>query len=222
MVINRTCAARGASEGRSLLPSHQLEADRSSLSAAASPAASAEMHTGGWRDVAVDAEMQLGVEPSSAVIIVIGTITVTLRTLRQCGRGCVQQQRHCHDKFRCTHGSISSRSRSTASHCSYRQQRCLFVRLIHKNLRSRPDGAVLAHSAFPGLHVDAAPTVFTGSLEEIETGERNYVMAVAFDCLAGLPLSCGTAFRSIRSHSFVQPGIHSRRAYARVEKDVGG
>src|SRR5580692_3163429 len=90
------------------------------------PAASAGMRTGGWRDVAVDAKMQLGVEPSSAVKIVIGTITVTLRTLRQCSRGCAQQQRHRHDKFRCAHGSISSRSRSTASQDCYRLK-ALFI-----------------------------------------------------------------------------------------------
>src|SRR6202035_5893730 len=80
-------------------------------------AALAGMRTGGWRDVAVDAKMQLGIEPSGAVKIVIGTITVTLRTLRQCSRGCAQQQRHCHDKVRCTHGSISSTPCSTGSHC---------------------------------------------------------------------------------------------------------
>jgi hypothetical protein len=39
MVIDRTCAARGANEGRSLHPSCQLDVDRSCLSAAASPAA---------------------------------------------------------------------------------------------------------------------------------------------------------------------------------------
>src|SRR5580704_9965844 len=90
-------------------------------------AAFAGMRTGGWRDIAVDAKMQFGVEPPGAVKIVIGTITVTLRTLRQCGRRCAQQQRHCHDKFRCTHGSISSRSRSTASQDCYRLI-ALFIR----------------------------------------------------------------------------------------------
>src|SRR4029077_7376614 len=62
-------------------------------------AAFAGMRTCGWRDVAVDAKIQLGIEPSGAVKIVIGTITVTLRTLRQCSRRCAKQQRRCHDKF---------------------------------------------------------------------------------------------------------------------------
>src|ERR1700689_1506004 len=90
----KRAAARGASEGCSLHPSHRLAVYRGCLSATASPTASAEMHTGGWRDVAVDAEMQLGIEPSSAVKIVVRAITVTLRTLRECSRGCAQQQRH--------------------------------------------------------------------------------------------------------------------------------
>src|SRR5580692_1915707 len=60
-------------------------------------AAFAGMRTGESRDVAVDAKMQLGIERWGAVKIVLGTITVTLRTLRQCGRRCAQQQRHCHD-----------------------------------------------------------------------------------------------------------------------------
>jgi hypothetical protein len=94
------------------------------------PAASAGMRTGGWRDVAVDVKMQLRVEPSCDVKIEIGTITVTSRTLRQCSRGCAQQQRHCHGKFRCTYGSISSRSRSTASQDCYRLM-ALFIRSDH-------------------------------------------------------------------------------------------
>ena len=155
MVIDRTCAARGASEGRSLHPSRQLDVDCSCLSAAASPALSAGMHTSGWRDVAVDAKMQLGVEPSSAVIIVIGTITVTLRTLRQCSRGCAHQQRHCHDKFRCTHGSISSRSRSTASRDCYRLM-ALFIRSEQSQdfVQSARQVGLSQHCVFPAC---AAP-----------------------------------------------------------------
>jgi hypothetical protein len=41
----------------------------------------------------------------------------------------------------------------------------------------------LARFVVPCLQVDAAPTVLIDSLKEIETGVRNYVMAVAFDCL---------------------------------------
>jgi hypothetical protein len=84
-------------------------------------------------------------------------------------------------------------------------QRCLFVRLIHKFLRSWPDRTASAGPVFPCL-VDAAPAVLIGSFEDIEIGVRNYVMVVAFDCHAGLPSSCGAAFRSARSHSFAQPG----------------
>jgi hypothetical protein len=146
-------------------------------------AAFAGMRTGEWRDVAVDAKMQLGIEPSSAVKIVIGTITVTLRTLRQCGRRCAQQQRHCHDEFRCTHGSISSRSRSTASQDCYRLME-LFIRSEQSQdfVQSvRQDG--FSRRRFSLSAVDAAPTVLLDALKKIETGVRNYAMAGAFDCL---------------------------------------
>jgi len=41
----------------------------------------------------------------------------------------------------------------------------------------------LARFVVSCLQVDAAPTVLIDALKEIETGVRNYVMAVAFDCL---------------------------------------
>jgi hypothetical protein len=72
--------------------------DRRRLSVATS-ALSAGMRTGGRPDVAVDAGMIIGVEPSGALRTVIGTITETLPLLRHCSRGCAQQQPHCHDKF---------------------------------------------------------------------------------------------------------------------------
>jgi hypothetical protein len=55
--------------------------DRCRLSVA-TPALSARMRTGGRPDVAVDAGMIIGVEPSSALRTVIGTITETLPLLR--------------------------------------------------------------------------------------------------------------------------------------------
>ena len=130
MVIDSTCRSLQTERRRVALPI--LPSEHRSLLAISHcvRTASAGMRTGGWRDVAVDAKMQFGVESSSAVKIVIGTITVTLRTLRQCRRSCAQQQRHCHDKFRCTHGSISSRSRSTASYGCYRLM-ALFIRSAH-------------------------------------------------------------------------------------------
>ena len=67
-----------------------------------------------WHDVAVEAGMIIVVEPSTAVVIVIGSIAGTLPILRQCGRGCAQQQRHGDDKICCTHGSISRGRVSTA------------------------------------------------------------------------------------------------------------
>jgi hypothetical protein len=51
----------------------------------------------------------------------------------------------------------------------------LFIRSAH----SQQGG--FDRSVFPCLQVDAAPTVLIGSLEEIETGVRNCVMAFAFD-----------------------------------------
>jgi hypothetical protein len=111
-----------------------------------------------------------------------------LRTLRQCSRGCAHQQRHCHDKFRCTHGSISSRSRSTASQDCYRLM-ALFIRSAQsRDLCNRPDRTALARTVFPCLQVGAAPTVLIDSLKEIEIGVRNYVRIVAFDCPAGCRL----------------------------------
>jgi len=176
---------------------------------------SAGMHTSGWRDVAVDAKMQLGVEPSGAVIIVIGTITVTLRTSRQCSRGCAHQQRHCHDKFRCTHGSISSRSRSTASQDCYRLM-ALFIRSAQsRDLCNRPDRTALARTVFPCLQVGAAPTVLIDSLKEIEIGVRNYVKIVAFDCHAGLPSSCSAAFRSALVHTVLRSPVSALRVLTR-------
>jgi hypothetical protein len=44
-------------------------------------------------------------------------------------------------------------------------------------------------------------------------------VAVAVGCLAGLPSFSRLSFNS---HSFAQPGIHSRCAYARGDKNVGG
>ena len=57
----------------------------------------------------------------------------------------------------------------------------------------------LARSGFFRLQIDAVPTVLIGSLEEIETGERSNVLAVAVGCLAGLPSFSGAAFRSIHT-----------------------
>jgi hypothetical protein len=50
-------------------------------------------------------------------------------------------------------------------------------------LCSRPDRAALARFVVSCLQVNATPTVLIDALKEIETGVRNYVMAVAFDCL---------------------------------------
>jgi hypothetical protein len=82
---------------------HAAHLDRRRLSVA-TPALSAGMRSGGRRDVAVDAGMIIGVEPSGALRTVIGTITETLPLLRQCSRACAQQQPHCHDKFCYAHG----------------------------------------------------------------------------------------------------------------------
>jgi hypothetical protein len=124
---------------------YQLNIDRCWLSVAARRPRPRGMRTGGWRDVAVDARMIIGVELSGALRAVIGTITETLPLLRQCSRGCAQQQSHCHAKFYCAHGHISSRSRSISSHGRYCLPFCLFVQLIHKILLNRLDlvGAAL-------------------------------------------------------------------------------
>jgi hypothetical protein len=54
--------------------------------------------------------------------------------LRQCSGGCAQQQRHCHAKFYCTHGQISSRS--IVSHGCYRLT-VRFIRSAHSQRSSR-------------------------------------------------------------------------------------
>jgi hypothetical protein len=57
--------------------------------------------------------------------------------LRQCSRGRAQQQRHCHDKFCCTHGWISSRLGSIARMAAIAWLCCLFLQVIHKILLDR-------------------------------------------------------------------------------------
>jgi hypothetical protein len=99
----------------------------------------------------------------------------------------------------------------------------LFIRSAHSQefvQSARQDG--FSRPCFPCLQVDVAPTVFIASFEEIEIGVRNYVMVVVFRLSRGLQLPCGAAFRSARSHRFVQPGIRSPCASARGGKDVGG
>ena len=119
----RDARACGLSDGGSLYAFRQPPIDRRRLSVAV-PAVFAGMRSGGRRDVAVDAGMVIGVEPSGALGTVIGTIAEASPFLRQCSGGCAQQQRHCHAKFYCTHGQISSRS--IVSHGCYR----LTVRLM--------------------------------------------------------------------------------------------
>src|SRR5580704_19442240 len=76
------------------LPFYRSNIDRFLLSVAGRLPRSLGMRTGGWDDATVDARMIIGVEPSRALGAVIGTITET-STLRHCGRGRAQQQRHC-------------------------------------------------------------------------------------------------------------------------------
>ena len=155
MVIDPTRLTLRSERRRGALPILSSEYRSLLVISRCARAPSARMRAGGWRAVAVDAEMQLGIEPSGAVKIVIGTITVTLRALRQCSRGCAQQQRHCHDKFRCTHGSISSRSRSTASRDCYRLM-ALFIRSEQSQdfVQSARQVGLSQHCVFPAC---AAP-----------------------------------------------------------------
>ena len=96
-----------------LCPFYQSNIDRFLLSVAGRLPRSLGMRTGGWDDATVDARMIIGVEPSRALGAVIGTITET-STLRHCGRGRAQQQRHCHDRFCCAHSQIPLRLGSIA------------------------------------------------------------------------------------------------------------
>jgi hypothetical protein len=81
---NETRGARacGPGGGGSHYAFRQPHIDRRRLSVAA-PAVFAGMRTGGWRDVAVDARMVIGVEPSGALGTVIGTIAEASPFLRQ-------------------------------------------------------------------------------------------------------------------------------------------
>jgi hypothetical protein len=128
----RGAVACGLSGGGSLYAFRQPPIGRRRLSVAA-PAVFAGMRSGGRRDLAVDAGMVIGVEPSGALGTVIGTIAEASSFLRQCSGGCAQQQRHCHAKFYCTHGQISSRS--IVSHGCYR----LTARFI-RSARSQHSG----------------------------------------------------------------------------------
>jgi hypothetical protein len=179
------------------------------------------MHTGGWRDVAVDAEVQLGIEPSSAVKIVVRAITVTLRTLRECSRGGAQQQRHCHDKFVAL--MVQSPRGRVQLPALLLSPAALFIGSAYsqKFVQSgRQDS--FSSPGFPCLKVDGAPTVMIGSLEEIEIGVRNYVMVIVFNRPARLPPSCGAAFRSTRSHSFCAGSYLLSVSSARRGNDVRG
>jgi hypothetical protein len=81
-------------------------------------------------------------------------------------------------------------------------------------LCSQPDKAALARLVFPCLQVDAAPTVLIDSLKEIEIGVRSYVMAVAFDCHAGLPSPAAPLFVRL-VHAVLRSPVSALRVLTR-------
>jgi hypothetical protein len=83
LVVGRLAIACIPSGGGPLYLFFQLNIVRCWLSVAVRPAAIAGMRSGGRRDVAVNARMIVGVEPSRALRTVIGTIAETSTLLRQ-------------------------------------------------------------------------------------------------------------------------------------------